>query len=100
VVHDDPGRAWTVASWAKTIGVSRPTLARRFQAAMGVAPMTYLADWRMRLAAERLRDTDDAIGRIARDLGYRSDAAFSAAFRRRFGTSPTMFRAGSAPTAA
>jgi AraC-like DNA-binding protein len=92
VVHADPGRGWTVASWAREVGLARATLARRFQTVMGVAPMTYLTDWRMRVAAERLRDGDEPVGRIAHDLGYQSDAAFAAAFRKRHGTTPTAYR--------
>jgi AraC-like DNA-binding protein len=93
VVHADPGRRWTVASWAREAGMSRATLARRFRAMVGVGPMTYVTTWRMRLAAEQLRDGRRPVAHIGRDLGYDSDAAFTVAFRRHHGVSPHAYRA-------
>ena len=92
LVHADPGAPWTVASWARQVGMSRATFARRFDEAMGTAPMAYLTRWRMRLATEQLGSSDLAVARIARSVGYRSDAAFTAAFRRETGTTPTAYR--------
>jgi AraC-like DNA-binding protein len=93
MIHETPGRAWTVPALARDVGLSRATLARRFHELVGVPPATYLTEWRMRVAAEQLRDSDDDIGRIGRALGYTSDAAFSAAFRRIHGQSPSAARA-------
>ena len=63
VLHTQPGRDWTIPSLAAAIGVSRATLARRFPARVGCTPAAYLTRWRMDLAAVRLRDTDDTVGR-------------------------------------
>lgn len=93
VIHETPGRGWTVPSLAREVGLSRATLARRFHELVGVPPATYLTEWRMRVAVEQLRDSDDDVGRIGRALGYSSDAAFSAAFRRAHGQSPSAMRA-------
>jgi AraC-like DNA-binding protein len=94
-LHAQPGHDWTVASLAAVTGVSRATLARHFLAAVGVTPAAHLTRWRMDLAAQRLRDSDDTVGAIARTLGYTSEFAFIRAFTRIRGTSPGRYRARS-----
>lgn len=92
-IHQNPECPWTTDSLARTIGVSRPTLARRFAAAIGQAPGAYLTSWRMDLATIRLRDTDEPVESVARSVGYGSPHAFSRAFRRQRGQAPTEYRA-------
>ena len=94
-LHTDPGRDWTADSLAAFIGVSRATLARRFLAKVGETPSAYLTRWRMDLAAQRLRDSDDTVGAIARSLGYTSEYAFNRAFARARATPPGRYRAQS-----
>ena len=93
LLHADPARRWRVDSLAAAVGLSRAAFARQFTARVGVAPLRYLTDWRMGLAAERLRDSDDPVGRIAHAVGYDNEFAFSVAFRRHYGAPPTAFRA-------
>jgi AraC-like DNA-binding protein len=93
-LHHEPARAWTVASLAADAGVSRAALARRFTDLVGEPPMTYLAGWRLDLAADLLRHSDDTIGAIARRVGYGSAFALSAAFKRARGISPRGYRVG------
>ncbi|TPQ23865.1 AraC family transcriptional regulator [Streptomyces sporangiiformans] len=92
LLQDDPAHPWTVASLAVKAGVSRAALARRFRELVGEPPMTYLTGWRLALAADRLRDTDDTIGAIARQVGYGSAFALSSAFKRVYGVSPQEHR--------
>lgn len=93
-VHAEPGRAWTVASLARLGGTARSTFARRFAGVVGVPPLEYVTGWRMALARERLRDTTDPLAAVAREVGYGSEFAFAAAFKREHGTSPGRWRAG------
>jgi Helix-turn-helix domain len=72
--------------------VSRATLARRFAHLVGETPPEYLTRWRMDLAAQRLRDTDDTVATIADAVGYRSEYSFSRAFARHRGLAPGRYR--------
>jgi AraC-like DNA-binding protein len=91
-LHTRPGHDWTVAALAAATGVSRATLARRFLATVGDTPAEHLTRWRMDLAAQQLRDSDDTVAAIARSVGYTSEYAFSRAFARSRGTPPGRYR--------
>ncbi|MCX5268198.1 AraC family transcriptional regulator [Streptomyces sp. NBC_00199] len=97
LVQDDPAHPWTVASLAAKAGVSRAAMARRFTDLVGEPPMTYLAGWRLALAAGRLRDSEDTIGAIARQIGYGSAFSLSSAFKRVYGVSPQEHRTRAVP---
>ena len=99
-LHTQPGRSWTVDSLAASTGVSSATLARRFNAKVGQTPAAYLTRWRMDLAAQRLRDTEDTVGAIARSLGYTSEYAFNRAFTRHRRTPPGRYRTQARPAQA
>ncbi|MDW5598177.1 AraC family transcriptional regulator [Conexibacter stalactiti] len=91
-LHGDPAHAWTVAELAAQASLSRAAFARRFTALLGVAPLTYLADWRMALARERLRGGDEPLAAVAAAVGYASEFSFAAAFKRRHGVAPGRWR--------
>jgi AraC-like DNA-binding protein len=91
-LHADPAHAWTVAELAQHALLSRSAFARQFTDLLGTAPLTYLGAWRMALAREQLRDTDDSLAAVANSLGYASEFSFAAAFKRHHGTSPGRWR--------
>ena len=92
LLHGEPGRAWTVDELAREVALSRSALAERFAALVGQPPIQYLMRWRLALAAQTLRSGRDAIARVAERSGYESEAAFSRAFKREFGTPPAAWR--------
>lgn len=92
LLHEDFARRWTVEDLAASVGLSRVVLARRFTQSVGMPPLSYLAAWRMKVAARCLANRDDGLAQIAIAVGYESDAAFSRAFKREFGVSPDEFR--------
>jgi AraC-like DNA-binding protein len=54
--------------------------------------MAYLTGWRLSHAADLLTTTDATLEAIARQVGYSSAFAFSAAFKRTRGVSPSRYR--------
>jgi AraC-like DNA-binding protein len=98
LLHDQPQRAWNLAELAHAVGMSRTVLVERFTSYTGVPPMTYLLNWRMQIAAGMLAEGTSTIARIAADIGYMSEAAFSRAFKRSAGQAPAAWRENIART--
>jgi AraC-like DNA-binding protein len=92
LIHRHPARAWSVASLAAEVAMSRSAFAARFTALVGEPAMHYVARWRMHIALTWLREHDAGLGELAGRLGYRSEAAFSRAFKRFIGVSPGTVR--------
>jgi len=92
LLHRDITRRWTVDDLGREVGMSRSALADRFIRLIGVPPMHYLAGWRMQVATGKLRDTSDSLAQVAETVGYDSEAAFSRAFKKAFGTAPATWR--------
>ncbi|MEV0246619.1 AraC family transcriptional regulator [Nocardia sp. NPDC050712] len=98
-MHEDLAHPWTIPELAALAGMSRATLTRRFTTLIDRPPLTYLTWWRLTTAARLLRDTDATLAVIAQQVGYASEYAFAAAFKRRHGLAPGRYRAPSAPLA-
>ena len=98
-MHKNPSHAWTLEELARESGSSRSVLAERFQQLVGNSPMQYLTQWRMLLAANLLCRSNAPLARIAEDVGYQTDTAFSRAFRREYGTPPAAWRRSQASRA-
>ncbi|MEV6903792.1 AraC family transcriptional regulator [Amycolatopsis sp. NPDC051372] len=92
LLHGDPAHRWTVGELAAKVGLSRAAFAARFATLVGEPPLTYLTGWRMTLAADLLRDTENPIAQVARETGYTDAFAFSVAFKRARGVSPSDWR--------
>jgi AraC-like DNA-binding protein len=90
-IHLDVARRWTVAQLARTAGMSRAVFAERFARKVGMPPMQYLLEWRMALARDMLRRERPPLAQVAERIGYQSASAFSTAFARATGCSPSEF---------
>ncbi len=91
-MHASPERPWTVATLARAAGMSRSRFAARFQSVVGRTPLDYLTRWRMYLAAGRLLEDQVGLAELAQGAGYRSEVAFSKAFKRWASRSPAEFK--------
>jgi len=91
-IHRDPAREWTVASLAHELAMSRSAFAARFTELVGEPVMSYVTRWRMHVAVAALQEEGATVGQLADRLGYRSEAAFSRAFKRVIGISPGAVR--------
>ena len=92
LLHASPMRNWTVGELSREAAISRSALAERFTQLVGEAPMRYLANWRMQLAKQMLREGKHSIQEVATRVGYESEAAFNRAFKRATGSPPATWR--------
>jgi len=92
LLHEAPAEPWTVEALSHRVGLSRSALHERFAGLIGLAPMQYLANWRMQVAATLLRDTPSSVTSIALQVGYDSEAAFARSFKRLVGKPPAQWR--------
>lgn len=92
LVHRLPCHPWTLDGLAAGVGASRSVLMERFAHFLSEPPLTYLARWRLQLAARRLQTTRSTVLQIALDVGYESESAFNRAFKREFGLPPARYR--------
>ena len=90
-IHDSVSVPWTVQSLAETAGMSRSAFAARFKELLGQTPLEYVTEWRMQKAMPLLQQRDKKLMDVARSVGYESDAAFSKAFKRVVGASPSEY---------
>jgi len=93
LMHAQPAYEWDVNSLAQLTKQSRSSFSKKFVEWVGVPPMLYLKNWRMKLASQLLQETDKNIAQVAECVGYSSQAAFSRAFAQSFGCAPKVFRA-------
>lgn len=89
-LNEDPGSRLSAEDWAREAGMSARSFARHFQAETGLT----FGQWRQQarlLAALRHLADGDTISQIADTLGYESESAFIAMFKRALGTTPGRY---------
>src|SRR5271170_3264454 len=91
LLHRDIARPWSVDELGREVGLSRSALADRFIRLIGVPPMHYLANWRMQVAMQELRETNASLAQVTDMVGYESEATFSRAFKKAVGTAPATW---------
>ncbi len=90
-MHEAPAKRWTVAMLAKISAMSRTAFATRFKTLVGTAPIDYLTQMRMLIAAKWLDEPGARVSIVAQALGYDSESAFSTAFKRAMGLPPRRY---------
>jgi AraC-like DNA-binding protein len=94
LIHREPARAWTVASLASELALSRSAFAARFTQLVNEPAMQYVTRWRMQIAQNALETEGATVAELADRLGYRSEAAFARAFKRVIGIPPGAVKRG------
>jgi len=84
--------AFNVKGLASALGCSREHLARCFQGSLGVSPLDYLTQHRLRLALSALRTSVDKLDQIALRSGFSGANYFCRVFRQHHGISPARAR--------
>jgi AraC family transcriptional regulator len=82
----------SLAALASDAGLSRFHFCRAFKESTGLSPHAWLRQHRLEQAMNMLRDTDASVVSVAAALGYASQTAFAAAFRRLTGETPSDWR--------
>lgn len=94
LMNERPLHRWTLQSLADACNMSRTTFAKRFRLSVGITPQAYLRDIKMKQATLLLTQSDRSVANIGYHLGYASESAFSAAFKKAMNVSPGHYRAG------
>ena len=82
----------SLAALASDAGLSRFHFCRAFKESTGLSPHAWLRQHRLEQAMNMLRDTDTSVVSVAAALGYASQTAFAAAFRKLTGETPSDWR--------
>jgi AraC-like DNA-binding protein len=92
MVHAEIARRWKVEELASKVGMSRTAFIERFKDLVGSPPVEYLIRWRMTIARDALKTSNDNLSSIAAAVGYASETTFSSTFKKMFGQSPSRYR--------
>ena len=92
-IHQNPAHDWSIEALAELCGMSRSSFVALFEKVMRQAPGAYIRELRLAQAAKLLRYSGATVEKISDQVGYTSKEAFSRAFRKRFGMSPSIWRA-------
>ncbi|RUL64173.1 AraC family transcriptional regulator [Dyella dinghuensis] len=91
-VLQNPAQPWTVDTLAKQAHLSRATFARHFTQRSGMAPLEWVTQVRMELAARLLTHDGLAANHVAERCGYASEAAFGRVFKKHYQVGPGAYR--------
>lgn len=91
-LHAEPEKNWTLQSLGEHIGMSRSGIAKRFTELVGIPMFEYLTNLRMQRAIDLLQTSDLRPADIAEKIGYESVVAFTKAFKRHTGETPSKYR--------
>jgi AraC-like DNA-binding protein len=94
LIHSEPGFNWSLTSLGERIGMSRATLVRHFQQAIGVAPMSYILNWRVTKAFNLIKHTSMSLEQIADVVGFATARTMSRSFQRHYKFTPSKLRQG------
>ncbi|RZN11136.1 AraC family transcriptional regulator [Bradyrhizobium genosp. SA-3] len=91
-LHSDSDADVSLAALASEAGLSRFHFCRAFKESTGLSPHAWLRQHRLEQAMNMLRDSNESIVSVAAALGYSSQTAFAAAFRKLTGETPSDWR--------
>jgi AraC-like DNA-binding protein len=87
-IHEHPMQPWSIDELAGLSGMSRSSFCERFAALVGHSPLRYQNELRLTLARDMLARPNARVGETGLSVGYKSEAAFSRAYKALFGHPP------------
>ncbi|WP_345762801.1 AraC family transcriptional regulator [Diaminobutyricibacter sp. McL0608] len=91
-VLDNPGGDWSIARMSRLTSMSRATFIRQFERSTGTTFGAFVTRVRLMVAADLLQTTSFTVAGVAAEVGFKSESAFSRAFRQQTGSTPARFR--------
>ncbi len=91
-IHADPANDWSVESLGQLVNMSRSSFSNHFTELASMTPLQYVIFVRLEKASRLLTETSTPLITVAESIGYRSEAAFSQAFKKQYGMRPGEFR--------
>ncbi|WP_299974639.1 AraC family transcriptional regulator [uncultured Pseudoteredinibacter sp.] len=91
-IHENPAHDWTVENLGQLVNMSRSSFSSSFTELTTMSPLQYIIFVRLERASRLLLESDTSLIQVAESIGYRSEAAFSQAFKKQFGMRPGEFR--------
>lgn len=91
-IHQNTGDTPDVSALAELAGMSRSSFLHHFKEKVGQSAGAYATTWKLLKARAALGSRDQLIESIALDAGYQSASAFTRAFQKHFGTTPSEYR--------
>ncbi|SEL06738.1 AraC-type DNA-binding protein [Sphingomonas palmae] len=92
LIHEHFGESLTLARIAKECGLNRSLLSRGFRLMYDTSVLRYVAETRLGAATRLLLTSNAGVASIGHQCGYSNNAAFTRAFNRRYGMSPSTMR--------
>jgi AraC family transcriptional regulator len=92
ILRSDSEADVSLAALAADAGLSSFHFCRAFKESTGLSPYAWLRQYRLEQAMNMLRDSDESVVSIAAVLGYSSQTAFAAAFKKLTGETPSDWR--------
>ena len=91
-IHSDPSEDWSVERLGQLVNMSRSSFSNRFAELASMTPLQYVIFVRLQRASRLLVETSRSLISVAESVGYKSEAAFSQAFKKQYGLRPGEFR--------
>ena len=84
----------TLEQLARSASISKSECLRCFRETLQTTPYRYLMDYRLSVAAKKLRETDEPVSAIAESCGFNQQSHFGKCFREKMGCTPSQYRMG------
>ena len=91
-LQDNYYRDVSINQLAEKFGMSTRTLNRRFKAALGISPLSFLQEVRITIAKDLLKTSNLSINEIVFKVGYQDTAFFTTLFKKHLATTPLAYR--------